>query len=105
MAGSGVTRAQENKKIRAEALREQLRAKGLMQHVIETAEKLADLTIPLESNDIQRLKAANDARLALVKKYLPDLKQTDIEVSGPSGGSVNLDLVVEFVEPKNTSTD
>ena len=47
---------------------------GLCQQVIESAEKLADLKkIELGALEIQRLKAANDARLALIKKYLPDL--------------------------------
>ena len=74
MARSGMSRANENKRIRQEALREQLASKGLCQQVIESAEKLADLKKrELGSLEIQRLKAANDARLALIKKYLPDL--------------------------------
>ena len=105
MASSGVSRAEENRRIRQDALREQLQAKGLMQQVIESSEKLADLTQDLTSNEVQRLKAANDSRLALVKKYLPDLKQTDLEVSGPNGGSINVDFVVEFIAPENTSPD
>ena len=104
MPSTGVSRANENRRIRQDALREQLSAKGLMQQVIEVAEKLSDLSIPLESNDISRLKAANDARLALVKKYLPDLKQTDIELSGPDGETLNIDFVVEFIVPKDSST-
>ena len=94
------TRANENRRIRQDALREQLSSKGLMQQVIESAVKLADLDTPLESIDVQRLTAANNARLALVKKYLPDLKQTDIEMSGPDGGAINVDFVVEFILPK-----
>ncbi len=80
MAASGVTRAAQNKKIRQDALREQLANKGLCQKVIEDSEKLADLdgkikesNRSLDTAQIQRLKAANDARLALIKKYLPDL--------------------------------
>jgi hypothetical protein len=96
------TRANENRRIRQDALREQLSAKGLAQQVIESAEKLADLTNPLEAIDVQRLSAANNARLALVKKYLPDLKQTDVELTGADGGAVNLDLVVEFVIPNES---
>ena len=102
MPSTGVSRANENRRIRQDALREQLSAKGLMQQVIEVAEKLSDLSIPLESNDISRLKAANDARLALVKKYLPDLKQTELEISGPDGGALNIDFLVEFIVPKES---
>ena len=98
------TRANENRRIRQDALREQLSAKGLTQQVIESAEKLADLTKPLEAIDVQRLTSANTARLALVKKYLPDLKQTDIELSGPDGDTLNVDFVVEFIVPKDSSS-
>lgn len=80
----GTTRAQANRAVRQEALRDQLAAKGLVQQVIEASDKLADLTQPLEPNEVNRLKAANDARLSLIKKYLPDLKST--EVTGPNGG-------------------
>lgn len=97
------TRANENRRIRQDALREQLSSKGLMQQVIESAVKLADLDTPLESIDVQRLTAANNARLALVKKYLPDLKQTDIELSGPDGDTLNIDFVVEFIVPQDSS--
>lgn len=80
----GTTRAQANRALRQEALRDQLAAKGLVQQVIESAEKLSDLAQPLEPNEVNRLKAANDARLALIKKYLPDLKSS--EITGPNGG-------------------
>ena len=64
--------AQKNRKIRQEALREQLSAQGHVQHVVEIANKLSDKDI--ESSDIQRLKLKADIHLALIKKYLPDLK-------------------------------
>lgn len=98
---SGTTRAQANRALRQEALRDQLAAKGLVQQVIESADKLADLGNPLEPNDVVRLRAANDARLALIKKYLPDLKSS--EITGPNGGPQEHkhEWVVQPVKPVN----
>ena len=77
MASTGKTRAAENKAIRQEALREQLRAQGHVQHVVEISTKLANLDIDLEQNEIQRLKAAADIKLKLIAKYAPDLKAVE----------------------------
>lgn len=74
MLSKGITRRQENKSIREEALREQLRAKGLVQQILVIADKLEDLATTLEPNDVVRLKASADIKKALVNKYLPDLK-------------------------------
>lgn len=78
----GESRAEANKRIRQEALVEQLRNKGLCQQVVETCVKLADLDQELDSTQVQRLKAANDGRLALIKKYLPDLKAIENTLLG-----------------------
>lgn len=74
---SGETRANSNRRIRQEALREQLSNGGHVQHVIEIANKLTDPDIVLESTDIQRLKAGADIKIKLIGKYLPDLKATE----------------------------
>lgn len=74
---SGVTRAAANKKVRQDALREQLSQGKHVEHVIEIANKLTDPNAVLESTDIQRLKAGADIKLKLIGKYLPDLKATE----------------------------
>ena len=71
--------AAKNKRIRQEALREQLAGKGLAQHVLVTAKKLHDEHLTLEPAQIQALKASAELRLKLVNKYLPDLKAVEIE--------------------------
>lgn len=68
------TVASRNKKIRKEALRDQLSAQGHVQHVIDIAEKLHKGHLELESSAIQALRAAADIKLKLIGKYLPDLK-------------------------------
>ena len=88
MPARGVTRGHENRRIRQEALRDQLSAQGHVQHLVEIANKLTDLPDPgtgkkgheLEALDIQRLRGAADIHKGLVDKYLPTLKQVDSTV-------------------------
>lgn len=77
-ATDGLSAADRNKKIRQDALREQLANKGLAQQVLEISEKLNDLDQELDANKVARLKAAADLKLKLVNKYLPDLRQTEL---------------------------
>ena len=77
MARSGVSRAQENKAIRQEAIRQQLAMGGHIQHVVDIASKLNDLANELEGIEVTRLKYAADIKLKLIGKYLPDLKQIE----------------------------
>lgn len=75
----GMTRGQQNKRVRQDKLREQLAAQGHVQHVIDIASKLSKLDKELDSLQIQRLKAAADIKRGLINKYLPDLKSTQVE--------------------------
>lgn len=72
------TRAQLNRKVRQEALRDQLSNQKHIEKVIENLEKLANLADDLDATQVQRLKSANDGHLKLINKYLPDLKMTEI---------------------------
>lgn len=81
------TRAQLNKAIRQEALRDQLAAQGHEQHIVEILDKVNKLAgDDLTSVEIQRCKLIVDTKLSLLKKYLPDVKQ--VELSGPDGGDL-----------------
>jgi hypothetical protein len=80
MSGSGLSAADRNKKIRQEALRDQLANKGLVQQVLEISEKIGDLSQDFEKDKIDRLKIAADLKMKLVAKYLPDLRQTDLDI-------------------------
>ena len=87
MPASGVSRADQNKKIRQEALREQLSNGGHIQHVLEISNKLQDLEgLELTATDANRLKAAADIKLKLIDKYLASLKAT--EITGADGESL-----------------
>lgn len=90
------TRAQENRAIRQEALREQLSAQGHVQHIIEICKELNTLTTKLEPSDITRKKIVIDTKLSLLKKYLPDLKA--MELTGEAGGPMQFEEWLENLE-------
>ena len=88
MAGSGISRANANKAIRQEALREQLSKGKHLDHVIDIAKKLSNLDSELEANSVTRLKYAADIKLKLLNKYLPDLKA--VEMQAEVDGTITL---------------
>ena len=90
------TRAQTNRGIRQEALREQLANKGLVQHVLDITDKLSELEGELEQSDITRLKYAADLQLKLISKYLPDLKA--MEITGDGGNAIDMTWKIEVTE-------
>ncbi|RLC97147.1 MAG: hypothetical protein DRI46_13255 [Chloroflexi bacterium] len=79
MAGAtGVTRANQNRAIKQEALRAQLAAGGHIQHVLEISEKLLDLDgLQLDSLQVTRMKAASDIKMRIIDKYLASLKAVE----------------------------
>lgn len=96
------TRAQLNRKIRQDALRDQLEAKGLLQKVIETVEEIANPENEIDQHGLNRLKIANEQRLRLINKYLPDLKA--VEISGDENSPLTITKVERvIVEPTNTN--
>lgn len=101
---SGQSRADAIRETKRKEVLASLKARGLIQKVIDTADELADLTKPLEAVEVQRLKAATDTRLALIKKYLPDIKQT--ELVGEEGAAIETVTRVErtIVDAKNTDS-
>lgn len=94
-------KASHNRAIRQEALRDQLAEQCRVQHILENIGKLEDERIELDSNQIMRIKTANEQRLKLLGKYLPDLKAT--EVSGPDGKALTVEKIVRtIVDPGAT---
>ena len=79
MSQSGISRANKNKEIRQEALREQLAAGGHIQHVVDISNKLANIDgLELNATDANRLKAAADIKLKIIDKYLASLKSVEM---------------------------
>lgn len=99
----GESRANKIRETKRSELLLSLKHKGLIQQVIESNEKLADLDIELSQLEVTRIKTANDTRLALIKKYLPDIKQT--ELVGEEGADIKTVTRVERVIVNATDTD
>lgn len=99
------TAANKNRKIRQDALREQLSKQKHVEKVIDIAKKLNEQATTLESSHIQAYKAAADIHMRLVNKYLPDLKAT--ELTGSDGGPLEMDgrWTVEFIEAANAKDE
>jgi len=72
------TRAQQNRAVRQEALRAQIAAQGHESYAVEIITKLRDVDTDIDSAMVQRYKVALDGHLALLKKYIPDLKSTEL---------------------------
>lgn len=92
------TRGQSNRRVRQEALRQWLSEKCTAQHLIDNLEKIEGLDPASEVfvNELNKYKVANDQRLKVMNKYIPDLKQADLEVTGEDGGPVGI-TGVQFV--------
>jgi hypothetical protein len=94
MAGIGYsvakTKAQLNRQVRQEGLRDFLSKQKLIEKVIDIAQNLTDPDKEYDALDVQRMRTAAELNLKLAAKVLPDLKST--EISGPDGG----DLVVNI---------
>ncbi len=95
-------KAAKNRKIRQDALREQLSNQKLVEKVLDNIKKMEEQGVSMDSTELQALRAATDTRLKLVNKYLPDLKQTDIEITGEDGNPIEVEhSVFEFVPVSN----
>ena len=91
--GQGVTVAQKNRRLRQENLREWLSKKCTAQHLVDKIIQIEALDPTDEHfiNDLAKYKVANDQRLKIMSKYLPDLKST--ELTGPDGEPVTITVV------------
>lgn len=91
------TRAQENRAIRQEALREWLSNKCTAQHLVDNLEKIEKLDPSVDNfrNSLDKYKVANEQRLKIMNKYLPDIK--NVELANDGGGELTIKLV-EFVQ-------
>lgn len=79
------TKAALNRKIRQEAIREQLSKQKHIEKVVDNIKKMEEQGASMEAVELQALKAATDTRLKLIDKYLPGLKQSELEVTGSDG--------------------
>ncbi len=74
----GISRANRNREVRQDELRAKLSAGRHIEDVLDIAKKLGDLRINLSQTDVVRLNMKANIKLAIIKKYMPDLKQQEI---------------------------
>ena len=72
---SGLSRANRNRAVRQEALRETLSKQGHLQSAIELITQLKDLSVALEPIEAKRLEIALNGHLKLVSLYIPAAKE------------------------------
>jgi hypothetical protein len=99
------TRANKNRAIRQEALREQLANQGHLQHVIDLAKKIEEQAeaLTLDNTQLQAYKVVIDTKLKLVDKYLPSLKSTELTTIGDEGQVTGFKIeVVDASTSKDT---
>lgn len=93
---SGMSRANQNKAVRQQALREQLSSQGHVQHVLDICNELNSLEQDLDPTQVNRKKIVIDTKLRLINKYLPDVKSVEIKnAEGETFKSEN--TVIEFI--------
>ena len=69
------TRAQHNKAINQDSLRDKLRAGGHLQYAVETLKKIDEAT---DSFEVAKHTSSFNCRMKLINKYLPELKSTEL---------------------------
>lgn len=93
------TAANKNRKIRQDALREQLGKQKLVEKVLDIAKKFEEHGKSMEASEIQALRASADIRMKLINKYLPDLKS--MEISGDEDNPLAISKIERtIVSPK-----
>ena len=78
------TRAQRERGIRQNELRAYLAERGRVEYVFDNIEKIEELDPETEQyfdKRLQQLKIANEQRIKLLNKYLPDMKEEQTEVT------------------------
>jgi hypothetical protein len=76
------TRAQKNRAIRKEEMRAYLAERGRVDYVLDNIEKIEQLDVNSEgfNKELLKLKTANEQRIRLLNKYLPDARDEAQEV-------------------------
>ena len=94
----GTTVANRNRRVRQQALRDQLAAQGHHQHAVEILDKLRDLETTLDQTEIVRLGKAFDGHMKFLNKYLPDVKEVLNEHAGENGDPIEVIQRIEVID-------
>lgn len=80
--------AAKNRALRQDAFRELLSNQKHHEHIVRLLDKIMDENQEVTDKMLARYKITIDAKLALLKKYIPDLKAT--ELTGEGGGDLQI---------------
>ena len=86
-----------SREINREELRRYLSERGKVSYIFDTIEKLEDQNVELEGSAVSRLSIAINARLSLLKKYLPDEKSVEIKNADGETFKTDSKWTVEFI--------
>lgn len=78
------TRQQRERGIRQDELRAYLAERGRLDYVFDNIEKIEQLDPETDQHfdkRLQQLKIANEQRIRLLNKYLPDMKEEQSEIT------------------------
>jgi hypothetical protein len=86
------TDVSKRKQARKEELRAYLSNRGKLDYVLDNIEKIESLAVESESfqKDLLKLKTANEQRIRLLAKYLPDMKDDSDEPDSSQPITINL---------------
>lgn len=86
------TNKQKQRQLRQEALREWLSEKCTAQHLVDNLIKIEELDPESESfsNELKKYQVANEQRLKIMGKYLPELRAVEMEGSLEHSGSLQI---------------
>ena len=102
MPGDTATAKNKNRRMRQEALREQLSNQKHVEHVVEILKKVEDEGHEMDSLMLQRKKLVVETKLKLINKYLPDTKSVEI-VDEDGNDALPKSITINVVSPdKNT---
>ena len=98
MPKNGQSKLNANRAIRQEALREWLSKKCTAQHLVDNIKKIEELDEESETftNQLAKYRTANEQRLKIMNKYLPDLRA--MEHTGEGGGSIKIEDWLDQLE-------
>lgn len=86
------TRAQRNRAIRKDEIRAYLAERGRLDYVLDNIEKIEKLDVNNDSfqKELLKLKTANEQRIRLLAKYLPDVKDEGETADSSQPITINL---------------
>ncbi len=101
--GGDIRRPREVQKKQRADLRQKLSSQSHISHINKILDNMMEAA-QIDAIELQKNKLIIDTKLALIKKFLPDLKQ--VEITGEVGGDIKTDnkFTIEVIGATPTDT-